>query len=114
MKLQKNLIPAFLFYSIIQRYAPLTDNTPLTYPKNTSEVTALEVPFWRRITDPAWVEKYVYTLVHIEKDEKQHGACMRQCNCFFINLFRNFGPEAFEPWKKWVEDWSRHREARQG
>ena len=37
---------------------------------------------------------------------------MKSAHCFFINLFRNFGPQAYEPWKKWVEQWVTHRESR--
>ena len=37
---------------------------------------------------------------------------MKAANCFFINLFRNFGPRAFDPWKPWVEEWVTHRESR--
>ena len=96
----------------IKRYAPIRDNVPLTYPLSDEDVREEEMPFWRRITDPAWVERYVHLLVHLEKDEKTHEVAMRSCNCFFINLFRNFGPRAFEPWKKWVEQWTCHREAR--
>ena len=96
----------------VKKYSPITDSIPLTYPTSKDDVRDLEMPFWRRITDPVWVERYVLLLVHLEKDEKSHEMAMRSCNCFFINLFRNFGPEAFEPWKKWVEEWSCHREAR--
>ena len=33
---------------------------PSTYPDG--DVTELEMPFWRRITDPAWVDQYVHML----------------------------------------------------
>ena len=33
---------------------------PQTYPDG--DVTDLEMPFWRRITDPAWVDQYVHML----------------------------------------------------
>jgi hypothetical protein len=96
----------------VKKYAPIVDNIPLTYPKSNEDVKDIEMPFWRRITDPVWVERYLQLLVHLEKDERSHEMAMRSCNCFFINLFRNFGPVALEPWKKWVEEWCVHREAR--
>ena len=46
----------------LKRYAPIEDNIPFTYPLNDDDVTELETPFWRRITDPAWVETYVNML----------------------------------------------------
>ena len=46
----------------LKRYAAIENNVPLTYPKGDSDVTDLELPFWRRITDPAWVETYVHIL----------------------------------------------------
>ena len=51
-------------------------------------------------------------LVHIEKNESRHNDLMKSANCFFINLFRNFGPKSFEPWKPWVQEWVTHRESR--
>ena len=51
-------------------------------------------------------------LVHLEKSERHHTQQMKSAHCFFINLFRNFGPQAYEPWKKWVEQWVTHRESR--
>ena len=49
----------------LKRYAPIEDNIPLTYPANDDDVTDLEMPFWRRITDSNWVETYVHMLGEI-------------------------------------------------
>ena len=45
-------------------YDPI--DKPQTYPDG--DVTELEMPFWRRITDPAWVEQYVHMLGKFSKN----------------------------------------------
>ena len=59
-----------------------------------------------------WVATVADQLAHWDKNEKNHESYMRQTNCFFINLFRNFGPEAVEPWIAWVEKLIVHTETR--
>lgn len=95
-----------------KRYAPIDVTNPPTYPKNAADVSDIEMPLWKRITDPVWVATVADQLAHWDKNEKIHESYMRQCNCFFINLFRNFGPESVKPWIPWVEKLIGHRETR--